>query len=82
MADNASQQKAPGMSKPIVMIGLMGAGKSRIGRDLATKVGLPFVDADDEIVKAERKAKQEPRKNCRCDKRQRDLAKCPKWRCI
>jgi shikimate kinase len=52
MADNASQQKAPGMSKPIVMIGLMGAGKSRIGRDLATKVGLPFVDADDEIVKA------------------------------
>ena len=52
MADNASQQKVPGMSKPIVMIGLMGAGKSRIGRDLATKVGLPFVDADDEIVKA------------------------------
>ena len=30
----------------------MGAGKSRIGRDLAVKLGLPFVDADDEIVKA------------------------------
>ena len=30
----------------------MGAGKSRIGKDLATKYGFSFVDTDDEIVKA------------------------------
>ena len=52
MVDNATQQKSLGINKPIVMIGLMGAGKSRIGKDLATKLGLPFVDVDDEIVKA------------------------------
>ena len=52
MVDNATQQKGLGISKPIVIIGLMGAGKSRIGKDLATKLGLPFVDVDDEIVKA------------------------------
>jgi len=52
MVGIAIQQKGPGFSKPIVMVGLMGAGKSRIGRDLAVKLGLPFVDSDDEIVKA------------------------------
>lgn len=34
------------------MIGLMGAGKSRIGRELAAELRLPFVDADAEIVEA------------------------------
>jgi shikimate kinase len=52
MVDNATQQKILGINKPIVMVGLMGAGKSQIGRDLAAKLGLPFVDADDEIIKA------------------------------
>jgi len=36
----------------IVLIGLMGAGKSIVGRRLAPKVGLAFTDADDEIAKA------------------------------
>lgn len=36
----------------ITMIGLMGAGKSAIGRRLAARAGLPFVDADDEIERA------------------------------
>lgn len=36
----------------IVLIGLMGAGKTSIGRKLADRLGLPFVDADEEIVKA------------------------------
>ncbi len=37
---------------PITLIGLMGAGKSSIGKRLADRLGLPFVDADDEIVLA------------------------------
>ena len=52
MADRATQQKGLRVSKSIVFVGLMGAGKSRIGRDLATKIGFSFVDTDDEIVKA------------------------------
>jgi shikimate kinase len=38
--------------KTIVMVGLMGAGKSSIGRRLAARLGLPFVDADHEIEAA------------------------------
>jgi len=34
------------------MVGLMGCGKSAVGRRLAAKLGLPFVDADEEIEKA------------------------------
>jgi len=52
MVDRATQQKGLRISKTIVIIGLMGAGKSRIGRDLATKFGFSFVDTDDEIVRA------------------------------
>ena len=38
--------------QPIVLVGLMGAGKSTIGRRLATRLALPFVDADNEIEAA------------------------------
>ncbi|MBX9796448.1 shikimate kinase [Sphingomonas sp.] len=38
--------------KPIVLVGLMGAGKSTVGRRLAQRLGLPFVDADVEIEAA------------------------------
>lgn len=36
----------------LVLVGLMGVGKSTIGRRLAGRLGLPFVDADDEIERA------------------------------
>jgi shikimate kinase len=35
--------------RTIVLVGLMGAGKSTIGRRLAARLGLPFKDADQEI---------------------------------
>jgi shikimate kinase len=39
-------------ARSLVMIGLMGAGKSAIGRRLGKRLGLPFVDADKEIEAA------------------------------
>ena len=38
--------------KTIVLVGLMGAGKSCIGKRLAQRLGLAFVDADHEIERA------------------------------
>ncbi len=40
------------VDRPIVLVGLMGAGKSTIGRRLAAALDLPFVDADEEIERA------------------------------
>jgi shikimate kinase len=42
----------PRLDRPIVLVGLMGAGKTTVGRRLAQKLGLPFVDADAEIEAA------------------------------
>lgn len=39
-------------SRSIVLVGLMGAGKTSVGRRLAQLMGLPFVDADTEIEEA------------------------------
>ena len=36
----------------IVLVGLMGAGKTSVGRRLALALGLPFRDADEEVEKA------------------------------
>ena len=38
--------------RTIVLVGLMGAGKSSVGRRLAHALGLPFRDADDEVERA------------------------------
>ena len=45
-------KKEININKPIVMVGLMGAGKTSIGRALARYLGIPFVDSDKEIEKA------------------------------
>lgn len=44
-----SNPPAAALSKPIVLIGLMGVGKTTIGRRLAVRLNVPFVDADHEI---------------------------------
>ena len=38
--------------RSVVLVGLMGAGKSTVGRRLASRLGLPFKDADHEIQEA------------------------------
>ena len=39
-------------NRSIVLVGMMGAGKSSIGRKLAAQLGIPFIDADAEIESA------------------------------
>ncbi len=41
-----------GLGRSIVLVGLMGAGKTSVGRRLAATLGVPFVDSDAEIEKA------------------------------
>lgn len=41
-------------SRVVVLVGLMGAGKSTVGRKVATMLGLPFRDADTEIENVSR----------------------------
>jgi shikimate kinase/3-dehydroquinate synthase len=40
--------------RPLVLVGMMGSGKTAIGRRLAQRLGLPFVDSDHEIEAAHR----------------------------
>lgn len=40
------------LDKPIVLVGLMGVGKSTVGRRLARRLALPFVDSDSAIQDA------------------------------
>src|ERR1700755_3551819 len=40
------------LARPLVLVGLMGVGKSTVGRRLARRLGLSFVDSDAEIEDA------------------------------
>ncbi len=40
------------LTKTIVLVGLMGAGKTAVGRLVAQELGAKFLDSDEEIVKA------------------------------
>lgn len=43
---------APRLLRPVVLVGLMGAGKTSVGKRLAETLGAPFVDSDDEVETA------------------------------
>jgi shikimate kinase len=60
MSETAISSAAPGTpqeaeiksalgTRSLVLVGMMGAGKSTIGRRLSARLGLPFLDADAEI---------------------------------
>jgi shikimate kinase len=52
VARKAAEIRRFAPSRTIVLVGLMGAGKSKIGRRLAARLGLPFFDSDPEIEAA------------------------------
>lgn len=52
LGDIHSVASALVVDRPIVLVGLMGAGKTTVGRRLAGMLRLPFIDADEEIEKA------------------------------
>ena len=42
----------PTLKKTIVMVGMMGSGKSAVGKEIAARLGVTFVDSDHEIEQA------------------------------
>ncbi|MFW8592945.1 shikimate kinase [Cribrihabitans neustonicus] len=48
----AAALKPGALKKTIVMVGMMGAGKTAVGRALAARLGVPFLDSDHEIENA------------------------------
>ncbi|MCG6556719.1 shikimate kinase [Ruegeria sp. 1NDH52C] len=44
--------RAAALHKTVVMVGMMGAGKTAVGRALAQRLGVPFLDSDAEIENA------------------------------
>ena len=46
------QRIARRLDRTIVLVGMMGVGKTTVGRKVASLLGVPFVDADEEIERA------------------------------
>jgi len=51
-APKSNPDASPRHDRTIALVGLMGVGKSTVGRRLAQRLGLPFADGDDEIEQA------------------------------
>ncbi len=52
VSSSNDNNSGPVPGQPIVLIGLMGVGKSSVGKKLAVRLNLPFIDADEAIEKA------------------------------
>ena len=52
LSTQAIHALAKRIDRPLVLVGLMGVGKSTVGRKLAALLGFGFVDADEEIERA------------------------------
>lgn len=52
LSADAVQRLAARIDRPIVLVGMMGVGKTTVGRRLAAMLNVPFCDADEEIEKA------------------------------
>ena len=50
--DAATRPRVPALGRPVVLVGLMGAGKTSVGVRLAHLLGARFFDSDDEIERA------------------------------
>lgn len=48
----SGEDLAARLGRPVVLVGLMGCGKSCVGRRLAARMGVPFVDSDAEFEAA------------------------------
>ncbi len=48
----AAQAMSDQLRKTVVLVGMMGAGKTAVGKALAAKLGVPFIDSDAEIERA------------------------------
>jgi len=66
----------------IYLVGFMGAGKTTVGRELATRLDLPFFDLDDLVVAAEKMSIKdlfEQRGEAYFRKRERDILRSTKY---
>ena len=52
MADATAGPSVLVLKKTVVMVGMMGAGKTAVGRAVAARLGVPFLDSDAEIETA------------------------------
>ncbi len=50
MSRGAPTSERPSGTRHLVLVGMMGAGKSTIGRALAAQLGRPLLDSDDMVV--------------------------------